>query len=366
MQQVLTFVLSWHYRFMNSALRFAARIIYRSYTEHAEIQKILLFRKGTMGDSICAMPAVIALRRRFPEAQIHCLTNAVSDNQSGMAQLFAGNIIEQYINFSAADRNVFRQIRQERYDMVIELPQALDTCYTQIRNMFLFRLAGIRYGAGWEVSTTFWLRRLQMKYLRFEREPVRLLQLLQRYKLVLQTEECYSIEATAISSTGWGVPYIVMAVGAKMQRSRWPLTNFRLLAERVIQRTNRHVVLIGNAEDRDATQDWNMDRVFNLCGRTTLKEVSSVISKAEFYVGNDTGLMHLAAALNKPVVAIFSAKTYPNKWYPATSEQYIHADYSVPCAICSTRPCADNICMQRISVDRVWDSITQLINQHTE
>jgi len=313
------------------------------------------------------MPAVMAVCKRFPDAEIHCLTNALMANQSGMADLYEDTVITQYISFSKADTTIYTQVKQGRYDMVIELPQALDTFYTQIRNMLLFRVAGIRYGAGWEVSTTFLFRRLQLKYLRFEREPQRLLKLLIKYKIIKQAAEQYAVKAEHFSDVAeLPVPYIVMAVGAKSERSRWPLDNFRVLAERLMEQTDLRIVLIGNSHDFQATQTWSQTRVINLCGRTSLKQASSVISGSEFYVGNDTGLMHLAAAFNKPVVAVFSAKTYPNKWYPSTTEQYIHADYSVPCAICSTRPCADNICMQHVTVDDVWNSIMHLMNKQTK
>lgn len=366
MGSVLGSLLNKHYNLMNRFLLLVSRVMYRKLSSQTQIRKILIFRKGTIGDSICAMPAVIAIRNRFPQAQIHCLTNAVSEGQAGMSDFFDTTLIEHYLTFTAADRKLFQRIRQQKYDLVIELPQALDTWYTQIRNLILFRCAGIRYGAGWEVSTTFFFKKEQIKHIRFVREPLRLLKLLGSYHINSSASELYKLPQGLKHQFASIKPrYVIMGIGAKTLRSRWPVDRFKSIAYRITSESDLQVVLLGNKDDYELTKDWNINGTLNLCGQTTISETLAIISEAQFYVGNDTGLMHVAAAYNKPVAAVFSAKTYPQKWYPASDVSYIHADYSVSCALCSNHPCHNNICMQNIHQDVLWNSVSNLINSHS-
>ena len=362
---ILSSLLNGHYALMNTFLLFLSRVLYRKLSTHSPIKKILIFRKGTIGDSICAMPAVVAIRKRFPQAELHCLTNAPGTVQSGMPDFFDAAYIQNYLYFTAPNRALFSQIKSEHYDMVIELPQALDTWYTQLRNLILFRLAGIRFGAGWQVSTTFLFKHAQMKYLRFDREPVRLLRLLQEYKVLTDASEEYILPLTdAAIALATDQPFVLMGVGAKPPRNRWPVQHYHDIALRIVAQHHIQVLLLGHQGDYELTKDWNIKGVLNLCGQLSIQQSYALAGKCLFYVGNDTGLMHMAAAHNKPVVGIFSGKNYPGKWFPASHEQYIHANYTLPCAICAVEPCENNVCMKQILPDAVWPSVQQLLQRY--
>ncbi len=99
--------------------------------------------------------------------------------------------------------------------------------------------------------------------------------------------------------------------------------------------------------------------IINLAGRTDLKELVALIAGARAVVSNDTGPMHIAAAFNKPLVALFGptdpVKTGPYGWQKNKNFRVIKSGAS--CSPCFKKKCSNFICMKNISVDEVFEAI---------
>jgi heptosyltransferase-2 len=92
----------------------------------------------------------------------------------------------------------------------------------------------------------------------------------------------------------------------------------------------------------------------NLCGKTTLRQAVSVIDRCHLFVTNDSGLMHVAAALDIPLVAIFGS-TNPVTTGPSGSRSHI-VRVPMDCSPCLKPSCPeDHRCMKEISVDQVYE-----------
>jgi len=140
-------------------------------------------------------------------------------------------------------------------------------------------------------------------------------------------------------------PYAVLCPGAEYgPAKRWPY--FASLSEKIsLQR-----ILLGSASDADAAENISGK---NLIGKTTLDEAIALVAGAQFVVSNDSGLMHVAAALGRPQVALFgsSSPEHTPPQSPAARVLWLHLE----CSPCYQRVCplGHFRCMKEITVDRV-------------
>ncbi len=135
---------------------------------------------------------------------------------------------------------------------------------------------------------------------------------------------------------------------------KWPLSRFRALAYHLRRQGFSLVVLGGAAEHRigeELTRD--LSRTRNLCGLTDLATAAAIIEALDLFVSNDSGLMHVAAALKRPQVAIFGS-TDPEITGPLNDRaRVVRAE--VPCSPCFSRTCPQNYeCFTRIQVSDVF------------
>lgn len=149
--------------------------------------------------------------------------------------------------------------------------------------------------------------------------------------------------------------YAVFAPSAGKEANRWPAERFGELAGRL----NMPVVIIaGKAEENVARKAVAASdgKALSIAGRTNLKELAAVIKKATFFVTNDTGPMHIAAAQGVPVFAIFGPAN-PMRTGPYGDIHTVIRE-ELDCAPCYRwKPCSHWQCMENISVDRVYGEI---------
>ena len=129
-------------------------------------------------------------------------------------------------------------------------------------------------------------------------------------------------------------------------------------------------VIAGSKADKELSQKIvalsEGETAIDLCGRTDLKELTALIEGARAVVTNDSGPMHIAAALDKPTIALFGptdpVKTGPYGWQKNRKLKVIKAD--VPCAPCRRKKgCTEFICMNRINVGEVYEALKEYIQQ---
>jgi lipopolysaccharide heptosyltransferase I len=165
-------------------------------------------------------------------------------------------------------------------------------------------------------------------------------------------------------STRW----IALQPGARWVNKRWPVGHFAQVAQAIGNRfPDVRFVILGGESDRELGEHIGRaaaGRCFDLTGRTTLPEMVEWIRLCELMITNDTGPMHVAAALHKPVVALFGP-TEPRRTGPyGQSDQVL--THQVECVPCMKASCAYREpfeCLRGIPPDRVTDRVAQILER---
>jgi heptosyltransferase II len=155
---------------------------------------------------------------------------------------------------------------------------------------------------------------------------------------------------------------IVLCPGAEYgPAKRWPAGHFAQLTALVAQaRPDTIIAILGSEKDRELAQEIVAQagpRVHNLCGRTTLDEAIALISQADGVVSNDSGLMHVAAALRRPQVALFGSSD--PRHTPARSPRATMLWLELECSPCFRRECplGHLACLNRITAQQVFEAL---------
>ena len=165
------------------------------------------------------------------------------------------------------------------------------------------------------------------------------------------------------------ISFCTIAFQAVAESRRWGYENYSELIKKIISTYNLKIVLIGSKEERslgdNLVQSAGGGDVINLAGKTSIRESASIISTAKFFVGNDSGAAHLAAAVGIPIVVLSGADD-PKSTSPITAnKKMIYLDH-LECISCVKNKCplkGDDVmqCMKGISVEMVLEAISKLV-----
>ena len=165
-------------------------------------------------------------------------------------------------------------------------------------------------------------------------------------------------------------PYVVVSPYSAWGTKMWPEENYFKVVEKILQNTDYDIVLTGSAADANSSEKKNRNtnsRVKNLIGKTTVNDLKVLIENSKLLLANDSAPIHIAAAFNIPVVAVFGPTVKKWGFFPL-SEKAIVCEVSTPldCRPCSlhgpkTCPQGHFRCMKEVSVDQVWGSLSKLL-----
>ena len=338
-------------------------------------KNILIRGTNWIGDAVMTLPAVRAIRNTFPGAQISVLA------KPWVAEIF--NLcpdVDEVIVFQspgshsgiAGKLRLARELKARRFDAAILLQNAIEAA-------IITWLAGIPVRAGYNSDG----RGLLLTHSVRRTEAVKRVHQIQYYLEMVKSLGCRSTEADVhlhpgneyenlsekiLSEHGIGREgFIVgLAPGAAYgPAKRWLPERFAAVGDRLIEDLSAQVVLFGSNEDRksaDLVQQHANHRFINLAGKTNLKEAIAAISKCSLFISNDSGLMHIAGALNIPTVAIFGS-TNPVTTSPV-GDRSVVIYKGASCSPCLKETCpTDFRCMEMISVEEVCETARGLLTQ---
>ena len=164
-----------------------------------------------------------------------------------------------------------------------------------------------------------------------------------------------------------GLPIVAIMPGAEYgPAKRWPVERFGELAQRLARRRCA-IVLLGSAKEADIgaaiAAIADSPQVLNLCGKTALVDAVDILAAAAIALSNDSGLMHVAAALERPLVAIYGSSD-PG-FTPPLNEKNRVLCLGLKCSPCFQRECPEGHldCLTGIGTDRVVGALRELVKE---
>ncbi len=349
------------------------------------VQKILIHRLGSLGDTLVAIPAFRLVRHAFPQARITVLTNHASSDHSksvGMASILDGSgLVEDYLQYPVGLRDasaLFRlrnRIARERFDAVVYMSTPGSTAAKVIRDALFFlscgivRHYGIPYRERGRLNAPLAASRL------YQSESDRLVSNLKKlgrvdlsedtwWDLGLKEEE-HDLARELLAGTIDDLPFFALSIGTKLQANEWTQPNWLALARALGDRhADRGLVTFGSAEEYDRSQElldqWKGPRL-NLCGKPAPRISAATFRRAELFLGHDSGPMHLAANVGTPCVAVFSARILPGVWFPRGSRNEV-IYHQTECFNCTLFECIthNKKCILSIGVDEVLEAVERV------
>ncbi len=342
-------------------------------------EKILIIRLSSLGDILLTTPLIRALRKRFPQAQIDFVVKAqfaeVLYNNPYLNQI---HTLDPKSNWPSL-KKLKKRLRKENYDVILDL-------HKNFRSFFLRNLAGKAQIFGYR---KYILKRLLLIYLGVNLytkiKPVYL-----RYQDAAAPlgikEEPFGLDFVVtkevehriierLKNKGW-VPdklTIGVAPGAGFFTKRWPAERFARLADVLIEKLNAQILILGGVDDEHVSNTMENAMRFdamNFSGSRSIQETGAAMKQCTMIVSNDSGLMHLAQALNKPVVAIFGSTTRELGFFPQGENARI-VEKPIGCRPCSHIgrdfcPRGHFRCMKAIPVEEVMEATIKVLKSKKE
>ncbi len=266
--------------------------------------KFLIIRFSSIGDIVLTSPVVRCLKQQIPEAQIHFLT------KEKFASLVGPNPnIEKVYLLKNKLSDILPQLKEEKYDAIIDL-------HKNVRSLRVKIALGVKSFSFDKLNAEKWLA-VNLKTYNLPPKHI-----VDRY--------FEGIKALGIENDGKGLDYffeqgkdfrpsllpkefqesgyIAWAIGGTHFTKRLPVSKIIAAA----QTTNKLIVVLGGKEDAENGEliANSCANVFNACGKTTLEESAAIVKQAKLVLTNDTGMMHISAALGKKIVS-FWGNTIP-------------------------------------------------------
>lgn len=373
---IKSLIVSIDYWIKNKIISILKHLLF-SKTSNFKKGNIIIFRTGSIGDSICAFPSIYAIRAKYPDSNISLLTNPAGKNVS-MEYLLDPNLNISIVNYLGLGFiQLFKLLKSGNYDLFIELPQTHATFITNVRNLLTAKAIGAKFGFGWQVYSTSYFKKHQEIHNHFLPETERLLSILakegiygtpDKFPIAFMPENKIKV-MQFLSENGITdkSKNIAIVAGAKRSTNRWPINNY---AETINQLTNLgyQILLIGGKDDIAQNQPLVLlKNVFDAVGKFTPIESALLMEECCLVISNDTGPLHLSYAVGTPLIGIYSSRDYPKHWFPpSTSTHKIFRNDKIACSICLLEECPNQIvCLEGIKPKEVYKSALELLENRS-
>jgi lipopolysaccharide heptosyltransferase I len=334
--------------------------------------RIAIIKPSALGDIVHSLPVLTALRQRYPAAHLTWIVNrGFEPLLRGHPDLDATLAFDRRSNrpglFHAASGylNFFRHLHARHFDLVVDLQGLLRSGVMTLATGAARRvgLSSAREGAGWFYTDVVPAPEADHCHA------------VDRYWQVAEAlgagkgPKLFRLPVSP-AARQWATevlspcprPWLALGVGARWPTKRWPPAHFATLAARAQQRFGGTVVLVGAGDEvelAEAAARRLSGPVRNLTGQTTLPQLAALLAQVEVMLANDTGPLHLAAALGRPVVAPYTCtKVLLNGPYGQAQRA---VETRVWCQGSYLKTCSRLECMAELTPDRLWPLLEEVL-----
>lgn len=357
-------------------------------TELPPNARVLVLKLAHFGDALHILPMLNGLHRARRDVRIDLVVGPWCSFLAEKAQAVSSTFeyVPRYTLFNRGQRARIRSfwdelrflfhLRRQRYDLLIS------TSTTNLPELLLIQGTAARLWLGCSTRLTQEYSELPAKLVPYDSrmyEAERVCSLLELIGVKIPKGEQSLVFPISAQTEDWALarkrewlqglsrPLIAISPGAGWLGKIWPAECFVELIRCLHDRLNALVVLLGAPSEREVTGAIAMGAgpgSVDLGGQTSLDQLAAIIAQADLFVGNDSGPMHVAAAMRTPSVVLFGP-TVASKWAPRGPQfRVLQSDFD--CSRCiSWHPlttCTQaNACMKEIKVETVYSAAAELL-----
>lgn len=332
-------------------------------------ERVLVVKLDHLGDVLLATPVLSNLRRAYPNTELHVLTGAwsrvVLEKHPDVSKVIEYNSpafcrTGQPTSLKQTFR-LYRALRRQKYDLIVELrgdwriiwfaflrltPKRLDRAALQVEN----KLGFVRFTGTHETTRN-------LDVLKQAGIPIPV----QTTTFSVTTEdEKWASDFLATHQIDREYPLIAIHPGSPIELKRWLPERYAELADWLIAQKGAQILFVGVKDEIQIITDIQarmQGESINIAGKTTLTELASILHKCNIFIGNDSGPMHLAAAVGIHTIGLYGPGD-PTRFGPVGAKcQTIRR--KLDCPPCSGTTCrfGEEGCMSKIQVTDVIQTL---------
>ncbi|MBL0182721.1 MAG: glycosyltransferase family 9 protein [Chitinophagaceae bacterium] len=330
--------------------------------------KFLIIRFSSIGDIVLTTPVIRCLRKQLPDAEIHFLTK-----QAFRGIVATNPYIDKVHILADSFELMLHELQTEEYDYLIDLHHNLRTLRIKrfLKNVKAFSFNKLNV-------EKFVLTNLKINMLPDKHIVDRNLATVRSFGVMDDGQglDYFIPEADVVPNkdlpTSHLHGYIAVVIGAALATKKLPIHKLRELCAAI----DHPLILFGGKEDQEdgkAIAAVDEVKIYNACGKFNLNESADLVRRSKLVITHDTGLMHIAAALQKPVISVWGNTVpafgmYP--YYGKYSKQHfdvvqVNKLWCRPCSKIGYKKCPKGHfnCMERIAVNDIVNLVHQRLSQ---
>jgi len=335
--------------------------------------KFLIIRLSSIGDILLSTPFIRQVRKAYPNSKIDFIVKDIykdllKDNPN-INELYCLKLDEGRKELD--DLKI--KLREQSYNILFDL-------HNNMRSNYLKRSinVGKSYSIKKEKIKQAFLVRFKINL--FEKEtpiPNRYLSVAKDLDVVddgkgldlfWKKETIDSAEKKALAlGLDLNHQYLCLAPGAGFLTKRWPENKFKDLVDLIQQNNNFQIIVLGSDNDREIGSSLKkQNNIIDSSGKLTLLETAYILSKGKIVVSNDSGLMHMATAVDTPVLAVFGSTVRELGFFPYRAKSMVIENSNLSCRPCShigRNNCPKNHfrCMEEIAPEEVYAELLKFL-----
>jgi ADP-heptose:LPS heptosyltransferase len=358
-------------------------------------QNILILSLTRMGDLIQTTPLIQGLKDKHPNARITLMVSSDFKDAVSLIPEVDDSIVfnlrqfkdsnewedESWVKIYRYIESELNSIRNKDYDLLVNLSHsrfsALMVHYLKVQNVIGFHCSA----TGDRMTGHPWMQYFGTEPFNRKFNEFNLVEIFSRSAGInMAGREIQVIEnGTDFCSDEGGIfnlsksdddLIVGFQIGSSLENRRWSTASFAKLADLLVEKLNAQILLFGVASESKSAADMmeltnNKARVTDLTGKTDLKQLTGLLKGCDYLVTNDTGTMHLAAALNTKIIGLFFAHAHPFETAPFSSGHLIF-QARISCAPCSYGVhCSNIVCVEKVLPEHILTFVENHIEHKT-
>ena len=338
------------------------------------VQRVLVVRLRSIGDTVLTTPALIALRRFLPDAQIDILL------EDWVAPVLEGfDAVDNILTVKRGDTKdrlrAMYDLRRRGYDVAFNLHGGATAGFftfasranyrvgfDNYRNRFFYNILAPSAAEFWRQEKTHSAEQ-QLALLGWTGVPVADRP---KTRLTVKPElEDFAARIFRQYEIDEDYPFALIHPASVFATKQWAVENFAAVVKHLYERGIISVA-VGTKDDLPILMElFDKSPLAVLLHNKTLPEITAMAAKAKIFVGNDSGIAHIAAAVKTPSVVVFGSSNVEH-WRPWTDAPHEVVTENLPCAPCAGYKCAEfdePQCIRRITVERVTAAVERVLTK---